>query len=91
MNAFIPTTTNMPHVELKVPQQLNGFDCGVYICKFVELILKAAPTTTISNLQDNLSGVVNARSFSAQDAEEERDLIRSRIEMFVVAFDFLID
>ena len=31
------------HYGSPVPQQNNGFDCGVYCCAFVELLLQNLP------------------------------------------------
>lgn len=44
---------NMPFISLEVPQQNNMYDCGLFLLHYVEMFLKAAPTTfSLSELEN---------------------------------------
>ena len=60
---------------LKLPLQQNGYDCGVYVCKFVEVIINNLPEmTTLDSINSNL---LNISSITDDDISNERKLIKS--------------
>jgi Ulp1 family protease len=67
-------------ISCEVPKQLNGFDCGVYVVKFVKMILDVMPRTTLVDLKDNLRSQLNKDAFTQSDVDTERQTIRTLIE-----------
>lgn len=47
-----------------MPKQLNGCDCGVYVVKFVKMILDVMPRTTLVHLKDDLRSQLNKDAFT---------------------------
>jgi len=66
-------------VGCEVPQQLNGCDCGVYVVKFVKMILDVKPRTTLVHLKDELRSQLNKDAFTQPDVDTERQTIRTLI------------
>ncbi|KAG6599727.1 ubiquitin-specific protease 2A [Phytophthora cinnamomi] len=77
-------------LEVKAPQQENSYDCGVYVLKFAEVILKnsleldllARNNGVISKdmTDDHLKAVITSSAFSAEDITATRKQIRQYIE-----------
>lgn len=67
-------------VSCEVPKQLNGCDCGVYVVKFVKMILDVMPRTTLVHLKDGLHSQLNKDAFTQSDVDTERQTIRTLIE-----------
>jgi hypothetical protein len=64
----------------QAPQQLNGYDCGIFCYKFAEVILNVFPTSLQSDLDSGFSEFFNARTFTQADATEEREYYRIMLE-----------
>jgi Ulp1 family protease len=64
----------------EVPKQLNGCDCGVYVVKFVKMILDVMPRTTLVHLKDDLHSQLNKDAFTQSNVDTERHTIRTLIE-----------
>lgn len=62
----------IPIVKAICPQQINGYDCGVYIIKYVEVWFEEMPTTTRSNQENRLSPPFSNDMFTPQDITQER-------------------
>jgi len=54
------------------PQQANGFDCGMFVTKYAELLLTMLPTSTQYDLESNFANHMNQSSFSQNDISLER-------------------
>lgn len=62
-------------VRCTVPQQTNGFDCGVYVVKCVESFLK------VMHLKDKcLKEPLHKADFNQEDVTKERVVIRQLID-----------
>ena len=53
--------------------QKNGYDCGVYVLKFIELILSTFPQSTASNISGRFSADIHPTSFMNFDIDNLRD------------------
>jgi hypothetical protein len=62
------TKLNMPVVQCNSPLQENSFDCGVYVIKYVEYILKICPKPTRNEIDNG--EFQNTFSFNAFDQTE---------------------
>eukprot|EP01031_Cornospumella_fuschlensis_P025445 gene25445-30724_t len=69
----------LPPTKCHVPPQQNGFDCGVYVVKYVEQVLKLSPSTTAADLKGGCRSQLGG-SFTQQEVDEERVKIRSLLE-----------
>ena len=63
-------------VKCKVPIQENGFDCGVFVIKFVETLLEVFPTSRESDIDDKMRSQLHGKWFTQQDITEERKTFR---------------
>ena len=54
------------------PQQINGFDCGMFVTKYAELILTMLPSSTQSDLELCFGNHINQSLFSPNDISLER-------------------
>jgi Ulp1 family protease len=55
-----------------VCQQENGVDCGVFVIKYVEMILNANPTSTPEDIRTEFHDYFQPLMFSQTDADVER-------------------
>ena len=62
----------LTYVKCKVPQQVNGYDCGIYICKFVETLFHKLPTSTPEDIKNQFTNWWNPKSYSPADITAER-------------------
>jgi sentrin-specific protease 7 len=60
---MILSTNNLPVVKCHVPQQPNGTDCGVYVVRFIKLILDIWPRTYQADIEDRMKRYINRDSF----------------------------
>lgn len=67
-----------PSVSCKVPLQPNGYDCGVYVLKFVECVLAMDLSTQEEDIETSLINQVHDHMFSHGDLNEYRtDLLNT--------------
>jgi Ulp1 family protease len=59
--------------------QQNGYDCGVFVIRFAEMILQKWPSSTEDDIKDGFRSQF-ATEFSQEDISEERIKIRSLLE-----------
>ncbi len=66
---------------VKAPRQENSFDCGVYILKFADIILKSylkllheleSSGIPVHVTDANLEPLISPKAFSAEDVKEKR-------------------
>eukprot|EP00644_Phytophthora_capsici_P012878 jgi/Phyca11/503903/fgenesh2_kg.PHYCAscaffold_5_\ len=77
-------------MNVKAPQQENSYDCGVYVLKFAEVILKncleldllGQSNGVISKeiTDNNLEALISSSAFSGEDITATRKQIREYIE-----------
>ncbi|KAK1943722.1 putative ubiquitin-like-specific protease 2A [Phytophthora citrophthora] len=77
-------------MNVKAPQQENSYDCGVYVLKFAEVILKnclelgllSQSNGVVSKeiTDENLEALITPDAFSGKDIAATRKLIREFIE-----------
>ncbi|KAF1779783.1 Ulp1 protease family, C-terminal catalytic domain [Phytophthora cactorum] len=73
-------------VNVKAPQQENSYDCGVYVLKFAEVILKNCLELNLLDqnkgvigkdvTDENLEALITSSAFSAEDITATRKQIR---------------
>jgi sentrin-specific protease 7 len=66
---------NLPKLNSPCPKQENGYDCGVYLYKYVEVILDIFP-----NSKDLFSSLFNNNMFTKEDIGAERILYKNLID-----------
>jgi hypothetical protein len=67
---------SIPAVKCKVPIQENGFDCGVFVIKFVETLLEVFPTSSETDIANNMRSQLHGKWFTQQDITQERKTYR---------------
>jgi hypothetical protein len=56
----------------KMPRQENGFDCGVFVIRFVEMFLRSNPRSNQDLIDEKMKGVFDKFTFSQGDILEYR-------------------
>ena len=71
------TPTNMPVMKPRLPQQRNGYDCGVYVSKYAEYLLEKKPTSTDADMTSTrpFKDFFNENEFSDDNMTYEREKI----------------
>jgi Ulp1 family protease len=60
--------------------QANGFDCGLFVTKFAEMVLKRQPGSSSADIADKFATLLPASEFSQQDVDQERTKLRLLID-----------
>tara|TARA_B110000090_G_C13385584_1_gene447580 strand:+ start:2212 stop:3006 length:795 start_codon:yes stop_codon:yes gene_type:complete len=74
---------NIKHVNMNehIPSQENGFDCGIYVCKFVDIMLeKCVSRTGVKINDDYIKSHFVDLSFTAKDALIERGHMKELVK-----------
>ncbi len=85
-NALPFTDTNLPCVAPSVPTQSNGCDCGIFVIKYVDHILRTWPTITRHDVDTKLKNVINPTSFDSYSASESRKKMKSELEILAMKY-----
>jgi hypothetical protein len=64
----------------QVPMQANGFDCGLFVTKFAEMVLRRQPASTAADIADKFATLLPVSDFSQQDVDLERVKMRNLID-----------
>ena len=64
----------------QVPIQANGYDCGLFVTKFAELVLRAQPTSTDVDIESKFGNILRSDAFSQADVDGERKNMLAMIE-----------
>jgi Ulp1 family protease len=76
-SAFKAAVEALPVVAMKdIPTQANGYDCGMYVIKYVEVFLNRWPRSTLDTIKKKFSGL-----FSGEDKCSEDDITLARVQM----------
>ncbi len=62
-----------------MPQQENGYDCGVFVIRFAEMILTKWPSSTLIDIEDSFRHKF-AMEFNQSDIDQERENIRRLLD-----------
>jgi sentrin-specific protease 7 len=62
----------LTYVQCNVPLQVNDYDCGIYIYKFVETLFRKLPTSTPEDIKNQFMNWWNPNSYSPADITAER-------------------
>eukprot|EP01036_Dinobryon_divergens_P031028 gene31028-40363_t len=76
----------LPSISCKVPIQPNGYDCGVYILKFVECVLGINLSTHEAAISTSLIDQVNENLFSHEDLKEYRADLRNTLNTMAAEY-----
>jgi len=63
-----------------VPIQANGYDCGLFVTRFAELVLRTQPSSTDADIQSKFSNILRSDAFSQADVDGERKNMLTMIE-----------
>jgi hypothetical protein len=66
----------VPFVQCKVPSQRNGYDCGVFVIKYIEMIISKLPICFPKDMRSKFSDQLPTTAFTPQDVTEERHALR---------------
>lgn len=66
-------------VKCVVPKQQNGYDCGVFVIRFAEMIIQKRPQTTSEDIRDKMRQQF-AAEFTQEDIVVERMKLKSFLE-----------
>lgn len=56
----------------QVPQQNNGYDCGIFILKYFEFITDLFPIVSQLEVESGFRRIINDRSFHPSDLKDFR-------------------
>ncbi|CAN4107913.1 unnamed protein product [Withania somnifera] len=71
--------SSLPFVCLKLPQQENSFDCGLFLLHYVELFLEQAPVNFKLSLISASSKFLSENWFSTEEVDCKREHIKRLI------------
>lgn len=66
---------------VQVPQQMNGYDCGVFVGRFANMITDLWPSSTSSDIDDHFSKQFFSSTVTQADIDEERTSLRKDIDV----------
>ena len=69
-------------ISCPVPRQPNGTDCGVYVARFVQMVLekRMSLTTTQQDIQDTFREYFHENDFPHEEVEDMRTDIKKLID-----------
>lgn len=59
-------------IYFQVPMQANGHDCGLFVTRYAEMVLKRLPSSSASILQNKFLTELPSNEFSQSDVDKER-------------------
>ena len=77
--------SDIPKIKCKVPMQENGFDCGVFVIKYVESLLDIFPSSTQSDI-DRKMPQLHGGLFTQREITKERILYRELLREIEVTW-----
>eukprot|EP00981_Chlorochromonas_danica_P005158 scaffold1036_cov169-Ochromonas_danica.AAC.38 len=72
----------LPSVRCKVPQQMNGYDCGVFVGRFANMITDLWPSSTSHDINDYFSRQFFSSTVTQKDIDEERKSLLKDIDIW---------
>ncbi|KAJ1390474.1 hypothetical protein B484DRAFT_473582 [Ochromonadaceae sp. CCMP2298] len=77
----------VPFVKCKVPVQKNGYDCGMFVNRYAEMVLRKLPTSTLADIDSKFSTLLPADEFTQEDIFQEREALRELLARIKVQYD----
>eukprot|EP01033_Poteriospumella_lacustris_P016720 gene16720-11963_t len=71
----------IPAVKCHVPRQENGYDCGVFVVRFAQMILEKWPRSTSEDVRDKCR-----EQFAGEFRQEDIVIERTRLKAFLVEY-----
>ena len=69
----------MKYYRVPLPRQRNGYDCGVYVIKYLRYVLEINPSSKQRDITLNFKNSFNQNRFIQEDIDAEREAIRHTI------------
>lgn len=60
--------------------QANGYDCGLFVTKFAEMLLQRRPPSSAADIDSKFATLLPADAFSQRDVDQERANMRILLE-----------
>ncbi len=86
-NALPFTDANLPCIAPSVPTQSNGCDCGIFVIKYVDHILRTWPTITFHDVDTKLKNIINPHSFDCFGASSLRKRMKTELETLAMKYE----
>ncbi|CAN0018782.1 unnamed protein product, partial [Scytosiphon promiscuus] len=77
----------LPLVRPRVPTQINGCDCGVYVLRYAKEICQQWPRVTKAEAKNGLKAYFKPQLFSPSDISDERQKLRELLKDCKVRYD----
>lgn len=74
---------HIKHYKCIVPTQPNGYDCGVYVIKYVQMVLDTWPTAYLNRTNKKgqyCDAKINPEAFKQSDVDDERQNILALLD-----------
>lgn len=66
----------------KVPRQQNGYDCGVFVIRFAQMIIDKWPSSTFEDMEDKFRNHF-LKEFTQDDISTEREAMKILLTEYV--------
>jgi len=80
----------MKFCKVPIPRQSNGYDCGVYVIKYINYVLEMNPSSNEHDITTNFRDFFKENRFSQDDIDRQRDLLRSTILNLSIQYKKLV-
>ncbi len=80
------TDANLPCIAPCVPSQSNGCDCGIFVIKYVDHILRTWPAITCQDIDTKLKNIINPHSFDCFNAVSMRKQMKTELETLAMKY-----
>jgi sentrin-specific protease 7 len=67
------------YVKVQIPRQHNGYDCGVYVIKYLKYVLDVQPTSRHEDISTNFKDYFDGNHFNQDDIDAKREEMRKTI------------
>ncbi len=85
-NALPFTDANLPCIAPSVPTQSNGCDCGIFVIKYVDHILRTWPTISFHDVDTKLKNIINPHSFDCFGASSLRKEMKTELDTLATKY-----
>lgn len=69
----------MKYYKVHLPRQRNGYDCGVYVIKYLRYVFETNPSSTQNDIALNFNNSFKNNRFNQSDINYEREEIKRTI------------
>jgi hypothetical protein len=71
-NDFENLFQNIEKIECPMPRQNNGYDCGLFVIKYIEEVLNIFPSSTLDDIENKFIPQFNCELFDQKEISLER-------------------